>query len=218
MFDFTTSQNRTRQVSLFSLLLCMALGAGAAQAQLSGGETVPGAEPVGLPVADVTPERLETARLLLSPFHGISSAADFEAQLGDARPVLWAIVRGTELPVFIQDRALLALAYWPTPELRDFLVTHLAASTPENEMRRHMAIELLARAWGQAELATLVPLLQDDKVQIRLSVVHALDSLGTTAAADALRAARATETHRVVAAEMDDALANGVSSAGSTGE
>jgi cellobiose-specific phosphotransferase system component IIA len=78
----------------------------------------------------------------------------------------------------------------------------------EDEALIRKAIELLVRAWGEAELSTLVPLLQDENVQIRLSVVHALDSLGTTAATDALRAARAAETHRVVAAEMDDALGN----------
>lgn len=208
MFDFHLMQNRKRHFPMISLLLSMALGSGVAQAQLNGEDTEPEAAAVALPAADVTPERLETARLLLSPFHGISSAADFESQLGDARPVLWAIVRGADLPAFLQDRAVLALAYWPTAELRDFLMTHLVASTPENEMRRHMAVDLLARAWGEAELATLVPLLQDDNVQIRLSVVHALNSLGTTAAADALRAARASETNRVVAAEMDDALEN----------
>ena len=208
MFDFTTTQNRKRHLSVFSMLVCIALGAGAAQAQLTGEDAEPEVDAAALPTAEVTPERLENARLVLSPFHGISSAADFESQLGDARPVLWAIVRGADQPAFIQDRAVLALAYWPTPELRDFLMAHLAASTPENEMRRHMAIELLVRAWGEAELSTLVPLLQDENVQIRLSVVHALDSLGTTAATDALRAARAAETHRVVAAEMDDALGN----------
>lgn len=208
MFEFTIHKNRTVRLSALLLLVSVALGATAAQAQLNGEETEPGSGPVAPPTADVTPERLETARMLLSPFHGISSAADFESQLGDARPVLWAIVQSAEQPAFIQDRALLALAYWPTPELHDFLVTLLPASTPENEMRRHLAIELLSRAWGEAELPTLLPLLQDSNVQIRLSVVHALDSLGTTAAADALRAARAGETNRVVAAEMDDALGN----------
>jgi hypothetical protein len=208
MFKFTNIQNRTLHVSAFSLLVCSVLGTSAVNAQVNDEETAPGADPAVPPIVDVMSTRIDTARLLLSPFHGISSAADFEAQLGDARPVLWAIVRDTQQPVFIQDRALLALAYWPTQELHDFLVTLLPASAPENEMRRHMAIELLARAWGEAELPTLLPLLQDNNVQIRLSVVHALDSLGTTAATDALRAARAAETHRVVAAEMDDVLGN----------
>jgi hypothetical protein len=208
MFDFTITQNRTVRLSALSLLVCVAIGATSAQAQLNGEETEPVAEPVVPTTADVTAERMATARLLLSPFHGISSAADFESQLGDARPVLWTIVRDADQPAFIQDRALLALAYWPTPELHDFLVTLLPASTPDNEMRRHLAIELLSRAWGEAELPTLLPLLQDSNVQIRLSVVHALDSLGTTTAMDALRSARAGETNRVVAAEMDDALGN----------
>jgi hypothetical protein len=203
MMTPTSSLRRLLPLGLAPLALLVVTSA---HAQLGPDTPVEDPTPVPTDPSGIPAEQLETARILLSGFHEIAPADQFVAQLGDPVAVLWSIVRLESDNAFLQDRALFALAYWPGEDLRAYLGDLIPAGAAPREMLRHHAISLMARAFGEQELPRLAPLLQDADVQIRLTAVDAIATIGTPAALEALRTARSTETHRVVSAELDAVL------------
>lgn len=184
-------------------LLALSLMTAPAAAQQLGGD-----EPAGelVPVApSIAPADVETAVLLLSGFHGIADQATFAEQIAEPVPVLWSIVRDASRPHFIRDRALIALAYWPDNTLRAHLMTMLNQAS-DDSLDKHTAMTLLARGFGEDALTTLLPLLQSDDLQVRLTAVDSLRLIGTPASLEALAGARQTESHRLVIEAIDQIL------------
>jgi hypothetical protein len=202
----TTSTLRTSIASL--ALLVLAQLPTAAFAQLGPGDDADPLNPGDPATGDTTPvdiTQVETAILLLSGFHGIGDQAQFEAQLQQPQQTLWTIVRDPERLLFHRDRALIALAYWPSDELHAHLVTMLSG-TSDDDMARHTAMSLLARGWGDQALPLLTPLLTDSDLQIRLTAVDSLRVIGTPAAHQALQTALPQEAHALVQQAIQEVL------------
>lgn len=184
-------------------LLALSLVSVPASAQQLGGD-----EPAGelVPVVPAAaPADVETAVLLLSGFHGIADQATFAEQIAEPVPVLWSIVRDATRPHFMRDRALIALTYWPDETLRSHLMTMLTQAS-DDSMDKHTAMTLLARGFGEDALPTLVPMLQSEDLQIRLTAVDSLRLIGTPASLEALASARQGEAHRLVIEAIDQVL------------
>lgn len=142
-------------------------------------------------------DEIATATLLLSGYHGIPSAEEFEAALDDPRAVLSVIATDPGASPIHRDRAIGALAYWPNDALRVFYEELLAApDTPE--MVRHRVIGHLAVAFGDAAIETIAPYLDDTDVQFRMTAVHALGQIGTPAAFQRLEQAAIDEPSPIV--------------------
>lgn len=161
--------------------------------------TVPEVPTPGVETAPETdaPSERDRALLLLSGYHGIPTAAEFEAAFDDPAAVLFELATDPEVSAIHRDRAIGALAYWPSDALEAFYVDLLLDdATPE--MERHRVIGHLAVAFGDGALEIIDPYLRDDDVQLRLTAVHAMAVVGTPAALRRLDAAAAVEASPIV--------------------
>ena len=111
-------------------------------------------------------------------------------------------------------RAVDALGLYEDGETREYLVSLLdepnqKLDPPELRvagLMRHHAIVSLAKAHRGDAADTLAPLLEDDDVQLRLTVVSALAKHGDEAGTDALEAFRPKASHKLVERELDKYL------------
>lgn len=155
--------------------------------------------PVTVPAVevDVAVDDVERALLLLSGYHGIPTAEEFEAALTDPKATMFAILQDPDVSSIHRDRAIGALQYWPGEDVRAFYESMLASpETPE--MVRHRVIGHAAVAFGDDAIELITPYLDVDDVQFRLTAVHALGQIGTPAAMQRLDAAAQLEASDVV--------------------
>lgn len=198
MLPFTTSL-------LSAAVLALPLPAAQLDATNPGVPVVDTA-PEETPEVEVTPavDQLEAARLLLSGYHGIPEVERFEAALTDPSATLLEIATDDDESPIHRDRALGALAYWPTADVRSLYVDLIEADdTPE--MVRHRVIGHLAYTFGDDSLQYVAPYLSDDDVQFRLTAIDALQHVGTPAAVSLLDSAAEVETHSVVLQRLEAA-------------
>ena len=200
-------RSRTMPSLPVSLLLFATLLSGAAVAQ-----TAPSSPSVGGGVgpAVVTPVEVpvvETAReqvlVLLSAHHGLPERERFEALVDDPAAVLFSLVSETDLNPIFWDRAVAALAMWPSDAVRSLYVALLAE--PPREMVRHRVIGHAVVAFGDSAVPLVSPYLQDADVQLRLTTVDVLGHLATPAAFEALDAVRSQESSPVVLERIERA-------------
>jgi hypothetical protein len=190
-----------------SLLLVATLLSGAALAQTS--PSTP-AIPGGVGPAVVTPVEVPTVTdareqvlVLLSAHHGIPERARFDALVDDPSAVLFALIAEPDLNPIFWDRAVAALAMWPSDAVRT-LYTELLAQPPR-EMVRHRVIGHAVVAFGDDALPLVTPYLRAADVQLRLTTVDVLGHLATPAAFAALDAVRSEEASALVLERIERA-------------
>jgi len=149
-----------------------------------------------------TAEEREAVFVMLTAYHALPNAATFEAAARAPQAALWSITRDETVSPLFRDRALAALTYWPTPELRAHLES-LLRSPDTREMVVHRALGQLATAFGDDAVGVIVPFLGVDDVQLRLTAVHALREIGSVRAAAALDEAALHERHPVVLEQLE---------------
>ena len=189
-----------------SILLFATLLSGAAVAQTApsspsvGGVGPAVVTPVEVPVADTAREQV---LVLLSAHHGLPERERFEALVDDPAAVLFSLVSETDLNPIFWDRAVAALAMWPSDGVRSLYVSLLAE--PPREMVRHRVIGHAVVAFGDSAVPLVSPYLQDADVQLRLTTVDVLGHLATPAAFEALDAVRSQESSPVVLERIERA-------------
>lgn len=142
-------------------------------------------------------EQREKAMLLLSGYHGIASKEAFESGLAEPEAVLTAIARDGAVDPIHRDRALAALALWPSEQTLSLYASLLAASDT-SEMNRHRIIGYLATAYADRSIPWVEHFLTVSDLQFRLTAVEALRAIGTDHARDLLIQAEAVELSPVV--------------------
>lgn len=143
----------------------------------------------------------ETAELLLSGYHGIPEAEVFERALVDPHATLLEIATDPQASPIHRDRALAALANWPSEQVRS-LYEGLLVNADTTDMVRHRVIGHLAIGYGDDALDTVAAYLDSDDVQFRLTAVQALGEIGTPAAIARLEQASQVEASEMVRQEM----------------
>lgn len=173
--------------------------------------------PIAAQVAPVTPtvpntpvtvdaieqDVLDHAILLLSGYHGIPTAEELAQAFDDPRAVMLHIAQSDDVSPIHRDRAIGALAYWPSPEVRT-LYTQLLAEPNTPEMVRHRVIGHVAVAFGDDALEIVTPYLESDDLQFRLTAVHALGQIGTPAAMQRLETAASVEPSDIVLRQIGE--------------
>ena len=162
-------------------------------------------DPPAAEVEDVVTEPHETALLLLSAYHGIPTREQFESAIPDAADVLFAIATDPEVSSIHRDRAIGAMAYWPSERV-EALYVDLLASEDVGEMVKHRVIGHLSVAFGDDALPLIEPYLSSSDLQFRLTAVSALEGLGTPAALQALEFAARAEIDDLVLERIETAL------------
>lgn len=192
------------KLALFLLpLLAVSSFATASTPALSGKELVLSAPIEVAPLAAARAlstfgaEQRERAILLLSGYHGIASKEAFEAGLAEPEAVLTAIARDRAVDPIRRDRALAALALWPSEQTLS-LYASMLASDDTSEMNRHRIIGYLASAYADRSLPWMEHFLTVSDLQFRLTAVEALRAIGTDHARDLLVQAEAVELSPVV--------------------
>jgi hypothetical protein len=159
---------------------------------------------VETPTVGVETSDLDAAILLLSGYHGIPDAEAFETALSDPTETLFALATDDSLSPIHRDRALGALAYWPSEQVQALYISLIeGADTPE--MVRHRVIGHFAYSFGEVALPYVAPYLTDDDVQFRLTAIDAISHVDTPAAQSLLAEAAQSETHHIVLQRLEAA-------------
>lgn len=140
---------------------------------------------------------VETARVLLSGYHGLPEQADFEAAVPNAEAVLWTLASSSAQFPLVRDRALAALGWYASPAWRDLLV-QIHGDATAAEPTRHRALTLLVEPYPAAATTAAIAWSRDVDIQRRLSAVHALAAIVSEESVAYLQAWQQTETDAVV--------------------
>lgn len=175
-------------ISIFVVLLIASLSApGAAQ---TPGDDSSSDRPVD------RIDRPEQVRFLLSNIHEVPSREALTDAMADPRDLLMHIARD-ESAGFMRNRALMALGHFPDPEVLG-LYTALMRSDQTPTGTRHKVMLRAAEVFEEASVAPLSELLDHEDLQLRLTAVEALRSIGDDSAFDALEARVSREESQVV--------------------
>ena len=157
---------------LFALVvLSVSLFCGTAFAQVAPG-------PVSFAQDDV-----KTVTMLLSGYHDLAPQASFDA-VANAHQIVDTLARGPHS--HIRDRALAALGrYWPSADVF-LLYANVIASPNTAEGTRHRAVLMMAESFGNTAIPAIKPLLSADDLQLQITAVQALGSIGSDEAFDTL--------------------------------
>ena len=147
----------------------------------------------------------EPVTSLLDGIEHAPTAAEFAA-LGDGVDTeLLAIAADASAPTSRRGRALSALAFYPTQDVRTALEQVLGEEQGKSLLRRKAAGSLGA-GFGDDATSVLEAALSDDDPQLRIAVVHALGAIDTDTARAALSARRGVESQSAVVEAIDQAL------------
>lgn len=142
-------------------------------------------------------DQRDRALLLLSGYHGIATKAEFEGALAAPEAILGAIARDAEVDPIHRDRALAALALWPSEQTLS-LYASLLASAETSEMNRHRILGYLATGYADRSIPWVEHYLTVSDLQFRLTAVEALRTIGSDHARDLLIQAEVVEVSPVV--------------------
>lgn len=148
---------------------------------------------------------VETARVLLSGYHGLPDQADFEAAVPNAEAILWSLASSSSQFPLVRDRALAALGWYASPAWRDLLV-QIHGDATAAEPTRHRALTLLVEPYPAAATTAAIVWSRDVDIQRRLSAVHALAAIVSDEAIAHLQAWQQTETDALVRDTIGAAL------------
>jgi hypothetical protein len=186
-----------------ALALLLAALPAAAQVHDPGVAPDPGTQPPDAPPR----EDAERLVVMLSHYHEMPTRAALEAAFGDPVPLLRALRDNPDALLWHRDRALFALAAWGDEELRTWVRRVLDQPPADHPMLPHHALTVLGLAWGEDALDDLTPWLDHSDVQLRLTAVTTMESIGTRAAIDRLARRLARETHPLVIEAIQAAAA-----------
>lgn len=145
----------------------------------------------------------EAVLTLLSAHHGLPEAERFEAAVSDPSAALFALLAEEELNPIFYDRAVAALAYWPSDRVRALYDALL--DDPGREMVRHRVMGHYAQAFGAQAVPAVAVFLEATDVQLRLTAVHVLAALNAPEAQAALQQASERETDATVLQQLERA-------------
>jgi HEAT repeat protein len=107
---------------------------------------------------------------------------------------LLEIAQDAAVPLTRRGKAVAALKFYPTTEVRSFLDATLAGQ--ESLLRRKAAYSLAA--FGSSAVPALIGALGEPDVQLRVAAANALGTVGDAEGLEALRARLAVETEPAV--------------------
>lgn len=156
-------------------------------------------------LTQVDSDVIEQTLLLLSSYHDTPDRALFERVHPQIDDILYQIAIAPSGFDLYQDRALAALSQWPNTDVFDLYVDRLNADDT-SEITRHRVIALLAYTFPETSVDVVMPYLQADDVQYRLSAIAALQQMGTTEAINRLELAVENEMNPTVLERLETAL------------
>ena len=140
---------------------------------------------------------------LLSHYHEMPDRKLLEKATPDAKDIVFELARDEEAFLFHRQRALRALANWPTEEVYEYLVELLQDEQTEDGLRHHL-MPVLAEGFGEEALPVLEPfLLEASDPQIRISAAAAIATIPGDAAHKRLIEALHNEEHPVVHSRIE---------------
>ncbi len=116
---------------------------------------------------------------------------------------LLEIAKDDSLPRSRRGRAVSALGWFPSDDIRSDLTTWLAS---DDRLLARKAAGALATGWGDAAVVDLSTALASDDVQLRVATSKALGSIGSDTARQALQARLDAETNATVQDSIRAAL------------
>lgn len=126
---------------------------------------------------------VKTVTMLLSGYHDLAPQASFDA-VRNAPQIVETLARGPHS--HIRDRALAALGrYWPSADVF-LLYANVIASPDTAEGTRHRTVLMMAESFGDRAIPALEPLLHANDVQLQITAVQALGSIGSDEAFNTL--------------------------------
>jgi HEAT repeat protein len=119
----------------------------------------------------------ERVRAMLSGIEDVPTEAQWR-QVGDgALPILIDLYNTPSEPPFIRLRAVSAVAAFPQPAVRTFLLA-VARAERQGDLYVREAVISLARAFGRAAIADLTPFLDHGEPVVREATANALGRIG----------------------------------------
>lgn len=150
------------------IVLTVSLFCGSAFAQVANG-------PTGGPTT-FAQDDVRTVTLLLSGYHDLAPQSSFDA-VPNAPAIVETLARGSHSVV--RDRALAALgSYWPSADVF-LLYANVIASSDTAEGTRHRVVLMMAESFGNTAIPAIKPLLSADDLQLQITAVQALGSIGS---------------------------------------
>ena len=198
-------------MKLFPMLPAAALGVvlvtPAANAQVGGDSAFPPLPDIDGPVApDPADEAaMESLRLLLQAHHALPPREAFEALGVDVEAMLWRVAGHEDEFLLTRQRALIALAWYPSDRLRQYY-EHLLANPATHEVTQHQVLGLLLGTFGDRGLTTAERWLEHPDMQRRLTAVHALAGMTSLDATALLERALENEHDALVRERIEAAL------------
>ncbi len=156
-----------------------------------------------LPLAARAGEHRDAVMDILNAYEVTASKADLDA-LGDGVVAeLMEIAVDAEVPASRRGRAISALQFYPTDEVRAFLEARLVDA--DKSLYRRKALGALA-AFGPSAVPVIAPYLKDRDEQVRMAAARSLGRIGGDEARGALEARRKKEKVASVREVIDAAL------------
>lgn len=154
--------------------------------------------------AQAAPSR-ERVRQMLSGVEDVPSDEDWR-RLGDGViPVLIDLYGDADQPPYVRLRAVGAVAAFPRPAVRTFLLA-VTRVEGQSDLFIREAVMALARGFGAAASADVSPFLGHDEPVVREAAARALGRIGDAGATRALRARLTVERDSTVRATIEAAL------------
>lgn len=147
----------------------------------------------------------DSIRQLLTAYEGGPSAAEWRAMGPETLTVLVSLYNDSAQPAYVRLRVLSAVASFPTPATRTFLLAATRAPGQSDLFVRE-AVLSLGRAFGAAALDDVTPFLGSGDTVVREAAARSLGLIGTPAARDALRRRLVLEPDATVRQTLQSAL------------
>ena len=140
---------------------------------------------------------------VLNAYEVTASRADLDAIGEGVVAELMEIAVDRDVPASRRGRAISALQFYPTDEVRAFLEARLAEG--EKPLYQRKALGALA-AFGASAVPTVAPYLKDRDEQVRMAAARSLGRIGGSEARSALQSRRKKEKVDAVREVIDAAL------------
>lgn len=144
-------------------------------------------------------------RQILSAYEGGPTAAEWRAMGPQTLAVLVSLYDDSSQPAYVRLRVLSAVASFPTPATRTFLLAATRAPGQSDLFVRE-AVLSLGRAFGAGALDDVTPFLGSRETVVREAAARSLALIGTPAAREALRRRLVLEPDATVRATLETAL------------
>ncbi len=159
---------------------------------------------VATPVFATPPSKAELSQMLAG-FEQAPGAEDFRAWGPETFPILVELYGDHDVQPFVRMRAVAAVAHYPSPRARAFLL-RVARAAGQSDLLIREAVRGLGRAFGPRSIEDIRPFLRHRAPAVREGAVLALTAFHTPAAQGALRARLPQEQSAHIAARIRASL------------